>query len=274
MLDVPEHRVRSWVRAGFLHPRRGPRGAFRFNFQDLVILRAARGLAEAGIPPQRLRNALSALRDQLPRGRSLAAVAIRAEGGQVVVRDGSEEWEPETGQRPLPYRDYERFESFQVADLAERAAPLARRAAEAASRRDDLTAEDWYELGYELEATAAGEAQDAYRRALALDPTHADAHLNLGRLLHEEGNVPAAADHYRQAAAQRPGDATAHFNLGVALQDLDRPAEARAAYELTLGLDPAYADAYFNLAALADRQGDRLAALRHLKSYRSLTRRR
>jgi Tfp pilus assembly protein PilF len=190
----------------------------------------------------------------------------------VVVRDGREEWEPETGQRPLPYRDYERFESFRVADLAQRAAPVARRAAAEASRRDDLSAEDWYELGYELEATSAEDARNAYRRAVALDPSHADAHLNLGRLLHEGGDASAAERHYRQAAAHRPADATAHFNLGVALQDQDRPAEAQAAYELALALDPAYADAHFNLAGLKDAQGDRLAALRHLKEYRALTR--
>lgn len=270
MLGVPARRVRSFVEAGFLEPRRTGRGHFRFSFQDLVILRTAHGLTEAGIAPARVRNALAALRRQLPRGRSLAAVRITAEAGQVVVRYQGDVWEPETGQRPLPWPEMESFEPFAVAELAQRAAPLSRRAVAEAARRDDYDAEDWYELAYELEATAPDDARAAYGRAIDLDPTHADAHLNLGRLWHEQGELTTAEEHYRRAAALRPGDATAWFNLGVALQDLERPAEAVLAYERCLAADPAYADAHFNLAGLHSQEGDRAAALRHLKAYKGL----
>jgi tetratricopeptide (TPR) repeat protein len=270
LLGLPERQVRSFVEAGFLEPVRGARGAFRFSFQDLVILRTAKGLCDAGIAAHRVRSALARLRAQLPRGRPLAAVRVTAEGGEVVARDGREVWEPQTGQRPLPYRDLERFAGFAVAELAERAAPLGRRAVAEAEARRDLDAEDWYELGYELEASAVGEAQTAYRRAVALDPTHADAHLNLGRLLHEAGDLAGAEDCYRRAAALRPGDATPWFNLGVALQDRERPAEAVAAYARALAADPSLADAHFNLAGLHSQLGDRPAALRHLKSYKAL----
>lgn len=273
MLDVPVHRVRSFVAAGFLTPRRGPGDAYRFNFQDLVILRTACGLADAGIPPARVRAALAALRRQLPRGRSLAAVRIEAVGGQVVARDAAGAFEPETGQRPLPYRDFERFAGFEVAELAARAAPLSRRAVAEGERRGDWDAEDWYEVGYELEATALDEARAAYRRALALDEAHADAHLNLGRLLHEEGRPAEAEEHYRQAAALRPRDATAWFNLGVALQDQGRGDEAIAAYRRALAADRGYPDAHFNLAGLYSQHGDRAAALRHLMAYKGLVER-
>jgi len=270
MLDVPEHRVRSFVGAGFLEPHRGPGGAYRFDFQDLVILRTACGLTDAGIPPARVQAALAALRRQLPRGRSLAAVRIEAVGGQVVALDAAGAWEPATGQRPLPYRDFERFTGFAVAELAERAAPLSRRAVAEGERRGDWGAEDWYEVGYELEATALDEATAAYRRALALDATHADAHLNLGRLLHEEGEPAEAEEHYRQAVELRPRDATAWFNLGVALQDQGRNEEAIEAYRRALTADRAYADAHFNLAGLHSQLGDRAEALRHLMRYKRL----
>ena len=42
MLGLSVGQVRSWVRAGFLTPERGPRGELRFSFHDLVLLRTAK----------------------------------------------------------------------------------------------------------------------------------------------------------------------------------------------------------------------------------------
>src|SRR6267154_1299541 len=47
MLGLSVGQLRSYVRAGFLKPARGPRGELRFNFQDLVLLRTAQGLVGA-----------------------------------------------------------------------------------------------------------------------------------------------------------------------------------------------------------------------------------
>lgn len=264
ILGLPEAQVRSFVRAGFLSPRRGPRGAFRFSFQDLVILRAAQGLRDAKVPPRRIKAALARLADQLPRGRSLAAVAISAQGGEIVVREGGIAWEPVTGQGVLDF-------DFEVAELAEKAAPLAPRAvAEAHDRGEEYDADDWYELAWELEATSPADALQAYGRALEIEPAHADAHLNLGRLLHEEGRLDEAERHYREALRLRPDDPTARFNLGVALQDLGRTSEALGAYREALTEDPRYADAWYNLASLLETMGEREAAFRSLKRYKEL----
>lgn len=264
ILGVSEAQVRSSIRAGFLSPRRGPRGAFRFSFQDLVILRAAQGLRAAEVPPRRIKAALARLADQLPRGRSLAAVAISAQGGEIVVREGGVAWEPATGQRVLDF-------DFRVAELAEKAAPLAHRAvAEARDRGEDYDADDWYELAYELEATSPADAVQAYGRAIEIEPAHADAHLNLGRLLHEESRLDEAERHYREALRLRPDDPTARFNLGVALQDLGRTREALGAYREALTEDPRYADAWYNLASLLETMGEREAAFRSLKRYKEL----
>jgi tetratricopeptide (TPR) repeat protein len=264
LLELPERQIRSFVQAGFLSPRRGRRGEFLFSFQDLVVLRAAKGLVAAEIPVERVRRALGRLARQLPRGRPLNSLRIAAEGSQIVVRHGSEAWEPESGQRVL---------DFEVSELAAQAVPLARRTAEEAeSRAAELDADDWYALGVELEAAAAdGEAAAAYRRALELDGDHPDAHLNLGRLRHEAGDAEAAEKHYRRALARRPGDATAAFNLGVALQDLDRPRQAVEAYRRAVAIDPGYADAYFNLAGLYRELGKQAVAIRSLKRYKRLT---
>ena len=133
-------------------------------------------------------------------------------------------------------------------------------------------AEGWYEHGCELEGEAPEQAQEAYRRALALDPGHADAHVNLGRLLHEAGDVGGAQAHYVQALELEPDHAIATFNLGVALEDAGQPGDALAQYERALAVDPGCADAHFNAARLYELLGDRAAALRHLGACVRLSR--
>src|SRR5256884_4149344 len=219
LLGLTVAQVRGFARDGFLTPPsrsgRGTRRKLQFSFQDLVILRTAKALVAARIPTRRIRHALKQLRHQLPRGRSLAELRITAEGDRIVVSDGYTAWNPESGQTHL---------DFAVSDLATRAAPIARRTAQAARAAEgDLDAVDWYELGLELEAVEPGEARDAYRRALELDAHHADAHVNLGRLLHEQGMIEEAERHYRLAPRRKPGPNTPAVNPGVAAGGPDPP---------------------------------------------------
>src|SRR5206468_8551824 len=123
----------------------------------------------------------------------------------------------------------------------------------------------------ELEVSEADEARDAYRRALELDPHHADAHVNLGRLLVEADRAEEAETHFRAAVVDHPAHATAWFNLGIALEDRRRPNDAVKAYEQAIVADRRLADAYFNLARLYEQAGKRAAALRNLSKYRLMT---
>lgn len=266
LLGLTVAQVRSCVRAGFLSPEQGPRGEYRFSFQDLILLRTAKGLLAARVPHRRIVLALKNLREQLPEGRPLTGVRISAQGHHVVVRDGGEVWNPESGQALL---------DFEVSELARDAASLSRHAER--NRRPEPvpaapdSAEEWYEKGVDLEEGDDPDgAADAYLRALELSPGMADAHLNLGRLLHEAGDAASAEEHYRSALASRPDDSTAAYNLGVALQDLGRLEEAAEAYEKVLEIDPGLADAHFNLAGVYEELGRMKAAFRHLKSYKSL----
>jgi tetratricopeptide (TPR) repeat protein len=58
----------------------------------------------------------------------------------------------------------------------------------------------------------------------------------------------------------------------VALEDLGRLEQALEAYEKAVEIDPENADAHFNAAALAEKLGQTAVALRHLRTYRKLTR--
>jgi tetratricopeptide (TPR) repeat protein len=259
MLGLSPTQIRSYASKGFLHPEKGEKGELRFGFHDLVILRTAGELTAARIPQRKVRRALERLREQLPDGRSITGVRITAEGDSVVVRDGEAVWNPESGQSLF---------DFSVADLAAKAAPIVHRAAEEARRRDELDADAWYELACELEMSSLAEAKDAYERAIRLDAAHADAHVNLGRMLHEDSAPAAAEQHYRAALEADPEHPTAAFNLGVALEDLGRLSDAADAYKRALALDPDNADAHYNLAGILERRGDKPGALRHLKAYK------
>jgi tetratricopeptide (TPR) repeat protein len=260
LLGLSADQVRSYVRAGFLSPAQGPRGEYYFSFQDLILLRTAKGLLAARVPRRRVRLALQNLREQLPGDRPLTGVRISAQGHHVVVRDGRDVWNPESGQAVF---------DFELSELAREASTLPLRTVETKPEEPE-GAEDWYERGGELEEVAPEEAIAAYRRALEIDPGLADAHVNLGRLLHESGRTAEAEQCYRLALAARPEDETAAFNLGVALQDLGRLEEAAEAYESALEIDRELADAHYNLAGLYERLGRPEAAFRHLRTYRTL----
>jgi tetratricopeptide (TPR) repeat protein len=263
ILGLSPGQVRSYVRAGFLSPERGPRGQFRFSFPDLAFLRTTRGLLEARVPPRRIRRALRRLARQLPESGSFSDLRILAEDGGIVVADGTSRWRPESGQTLF---------DFGAAELAAPVAPFAREAGAESRAEAALSAQDWYELACELEPDAPREASEAYERALRLDADLAEAHVNLGRLLHERGEPEAAQAHYLAALGARPDDATAAFNLGVALEDLGREREALEAYERAIALDPVDSDAHFNAANLCERLRDTEAAFAHWKRYRALTR--
>jgi spermidine dehydrogenase len=107
-----------------------------------------------------------------------------------------------------------------VADLAGTVAPLARRAIEDAEVSEQLTSDDWFDLGVDLEAVSPEDAPAAYLRALELDPYHSDAHVNLGRLLQEAGEYQTAEQHYTNAMNAEPDNVLAAFNLGTLLEDM------------------------------------------------------
>jgi tetratricopeptide (TPR) repeat protein len=265
MLGLSAGQIRSWAARGFLNPERDGDGDLRFGFQDLVILRTAGELTAAHIPTRKIRRVLESVREQLPEGRSIAGVRIAADGERVVVRDGTAVWNPESGQSLF---------DFSVDEIAEKTKPIALAAVREAKAKqeDDLNADAWFELASDLEQSDAAESRAAYEKAIALDPSHVDAHVNLGRLFHDEGALEAAEKHYRAALKIDRDHPVAAFNLGVALDDLGRLSDAAEAYRHAIELDPDNADAHYNLAGILERSGDKAGAVRHLTRYRTLTR--
>lgn len=259
MLGIAPAQIRAYAR-GFLPRERALLGGEpRFGFHDLIILRTAGELSAANVPQRKIQRVLEKLREQLPEGGTLSGMRITADGERVLVSDGAAVWNPESGQAIF---------DFSTDDIRPKTVPLLHRA----KKKEARSADDWYMLGCELESTSVEQAIDAYERAIATDPEHSDAHVNLGRMLHEEGAPAAAEPHYRAALEIDPTNETAAYNLGVALEDLGRMNDAVRAYDRALTINPEHADAHFNLAGIYERRGEKAAALRHLKAYRDTVR--
>ncbi|MFN0062728.1 MAG: tetratricopeptide repeat protein [Myxococcaceae bacterium] len=254
--------LRRCLRAGLAPGARVTRGRISIPFQDLSLLRSVSRLMSARVPPHRVRRALQRLRTQIPEDRPLSAVALTTSAGHIVARDGEMAWETESKQLLLDF-------------AAEPAAPAKWPKALALPPlrgRPELHADGHYERALALEDIDPRGARRAYEQVLVLDPHHADALLNLGRMLHAAGELTNAESLFRRAVAERPEDATAAFNLGVALEDQERLDDALAAYGRAIALNAACEDAHFNAARLYERRGDRKRALVHLKTYRQLLR--
>jgi len=259
LLGLSRPVVQGFVDAGFVAPERGERNEPLFSFQDLILLRTARGLAHARIPARRISQSLARLREELPESLPLSGVRITAVGRRVVIQQGASQWQADSGQYLLDL-DGDEAGAGEVAAL--QPAPVAEDDAQSLLRRAS-----------ELEPVDAEAAIAAYRGAIERDRSLLAAYVNLGCLLQARGDVAPAEKVYRDAIDQFPNEPLLHFNLGTALEDLRRPAEATRAYERALALDASFADAHYNLARIYEARGQTQEAIRHLAGYRRLMKR-
>lgn len=111
-----------------------------------------------------------------------------------------------------------------------------------------------------LDAAAA-----CYRDAIAIDPSYAEAHNNLGVVLMKQGRLDDAAGSFRQALNIKPGLARAHLNCGVIEMAQGRLDEARGYFHAALQFDPCLAEAHNNLGSLFEAERDTEKALAHFR---------
>ncbi|MGQ0586141.1 MAG: tetratricopeptide repeat protein [Gammaproteobacteria bacterium] len=256
LLRLPRSTIRALIKAGFVAPSRGPRNAWRFSFQDLIVLRTAQALAAAHVPPKRITRSLKALRRQLPESMPLSGLSIGAVGDQVVVRDGAAQRRVDSGQYLLAFEGDPARGALSVVER-----PQPPRAADT---------RNWYEQAVELESRDPEGAAKAYEQAIEAEPARLDARINLGRLLHEAGKHARAERAYRDALAACGAEPTLLYNLAVLLEDMNRRSDALEAYKTALRADPSLTDAHYNLALLYEKLRRPRDALRHMAQYRRL----
>ena len=257
LLRLPRSTIRALIAAGFVTPARGPRGAWLFSFQDLIVLRTAQALADADVPQRRITRSVRQLRRHLPETMPLSGLSIGAVGDHVVVREGGSRWQADSGQYVLEFEGDPESGALSVIERNS-ATPTGR------------GAQSWFDRAEALERDDTQAAIAAYERAIAADPALLEAYVNLGRLLHEAGRLAKAEQVYRNALQACGSDALLLYNLGVLLDDMDRGPEAMEAYQAALRDDPGLADGHYNLALLYEKLGKPKEAIRHMARYRVL----
>lgn len=90
-------------------------------------------------------------------------------------------------------------------------------------------------------------AEPLLRRALAADPSMAEARYNLGVVLRETGRAPEAVAEYREALSwYRPDDVAnrtkALYGIALASDDMDDPAAAARAWQAYVDVARRYPD--------------------------------
>src|SRR5574339_695594 len=187
ILRLDASQLRACLRAALLPVPSGA-SSCSYSFQNLVVLRTAKGLTEAGVSVGRIRKVLECLERQLGEETAISSLKIYASGKRVVVWDGASRWQPDSGQFLL------NFETAQM--LAPRRLSPSDSAKEQTDRQ---AAQRWFQRGVALQDTSPDEARHAYQEAIRLDPALTDAHINLGLLHHNAGNLADAEVWYRRA---------------------------------------------------------------------------
>jgi len=252
VLGLTGKQLEYWDRLRLVSPRKELGNRF-YDFRDLISLRTVKQLIEEGVPANRLRRALVALREKLAHIHvPLSELRVLSDGGDVVVESEGARLEPLSGQFVL---------NFETRELGEKVRVMA-----------GPNADDWLAtaLEYEAEESTRAEAIEAYDHALRIDPQKVDALINCGTLCYEEGNLKKAAEYFMRALQVDPENALAHFNLGSVLEEVGRLEAARLHLRNAVRLDPGYPDAHYNLAFVCEKLGAHNEAQRHWQAYITL----
>jgi tetratricopeptide (TPR) repeat protein len=89
-----------------------------------------------------------------------------------------------------------------------------------------------------LLADQPAQAEEAYRKALELDPDKVTALFNLALLQQQRGERREALSLYKKVVALQPGHAWAHYQIGTLYESWDEESKAVAEYARAFELDP------------------------------------
>jgi Tfp pilus assembly protein PilF len=259
---VSRRRVRYWERTALIGdlgrtPDAGVQPAF--DFQDLVTVRRILDLLDQGVPLRRIRRSADAVRERFPELQPLPGFRTWRDVPRVLLHHEGAWMEPD-GQLVLEF--VPEAGAGAVAPFAEH--PGVENAV--------LAARAWFERGCELDAEREtwDEADACYRRAIALDPSYADAHCNLGSLLFNRGRRDEARVEFKRAVELSPRHVEAHLNLGTLCEEDGADERALAHYRQSLESDPLFPGVHVSMALIYEKLGLVRTSCVHWKRYLQL----
>ena len=278
ILAVQESRLRYWMQTGFIGPTVRKGGRFYYTFPDLVAVKAAKDLLATGMPLQRVRKNVEALKRVLP-GDAHPTTRLRVccDGETVLALADDVAFQPITGQVVMAF-SLPSFGEHVTATLAMPRATAPEPAAVPAAIQDGPTEANGGSTAYRhfVEACVAEDRGDSdtaehlFRLAIELEPRMAAALTNLGNLLYRQGELHEARRLYERALEHDPAQPEARYNLANLLEDLGETDLAIAELRRVCAAAPEFADAHYNLGIMLAQVGGTTQARQCLERYLEL----
>ena len=286
ILAVQEARLRYWTQTGFVGPTVRKGGRFYYTFCDLLAVKAAKDLLATGMPLQRARKNVDALKKVLPDDiHPTTKLRVCCDGESIVALADDVAFHPISGQIVMAFTIPSFGEHVSQVLAMPRVDP--NMPASAPQRTDDgapmhvddpVTEANAGTTAYRLfiEACAAedrGESTSAehlFRQALDTEPNLAAALTNLGNLVYRQGELEEARKLYDRALEHDPAQPEARYNLANLLEDLGETDLAIAELRKVCVAAPQFADAHYNLGIMLAQVGSKEQSKEHLERYLEL----
>jgi tetratricopeptide (TPR) repeat protein len=281
ILAVQESRLRYWMQTGFVGPTVRKGGRFYYTFCDLVAVKAAKDLMATGMPLQKIRRNVEALRKALPEDtHPTTKLRVCCDGETIVALADDVAFQPIGGQVVMAFNLPSFGEHVSQVLAMPRVDPRATAQPDGAPHpvEDNPTEANSGTTAYRyfVEACAAedrGDSQTAehlFRQAIDLEPNMAAALTNLGNLVYRQGELEEARRYYDRALECDPSQPEARYNLANLLEDLGETELAIAELRRVCAAAPEFADAHYNLGIMLASLGGAAQARHHLERYLEL----
>ena len=100
------------------------------------------------------------------------------------------------------------------------------------------------------------EAKNSYEKTIKINSNHLNAHINLGIVLKELGNLNKSAICFEHVLKIRPENLYGHYNLGLVYKELNKNQKALLCFSKVVKINPKHYSAYNNLGIIFKEIGD------------------
>jgi tetratricopeptide (TPR) repeat protein len=281
ILAIQEARLRYWMQTGFVGPTVRKGGRFYYTFCDLVAVKATKDLQAIGMPLQKIRKNVEALKKALPDEPSpTTRLRVCSDGETIVALADDVAFQPIGGQVVMAFNLPSFGEHVSQVLAMPRVDPNKPETADGAPQLidDDRTEAHGGTTAYRyfVEACAAEDRGDSrtaehlFRQAIDLEPNMSAALTNLGNLVYRGGELEEAKRLYERALEHDPAQPEARYNLANVMEDLGETEAAITELRRVCASAPDFPDAHYNLGIMLAQLGGTAQAKHHLERYLEL----